>query len=307
MATATLLLPARSRFPAAALPGDVARALGRADRQRLEEGERTQLRRHFTLTPDHWPVAALTRQLDVGDAEGASWLRVDPAYVVPDMQGARMMGHGETLAPTAEDAAALLPALKPLFGDAGFLLDAPVPSRWYLRLPLEAKLPDFAEPDEVLGDDLFGYLPEGDLGRRWRALLTEAQVLLHQHPWNSGRIAQGKPAINSLWFWGGGRLPHAVTSPHVQVRSRDPLLRALARAVGADVDDRQQVDALVDLRQLRSLDQLGGDAIRPLLAAIARGELDRLLLDFADGTRYAIARGQRWRFWRRPVAALSDD
>ncbi len=305
MATATLLLPARSRFAAAPLPDDVAKALGRAERSVAGPGERAQLHRHFQLQPEAWAVAALTRQFDVGDADESVWLRADPANVVPDMQGARMMGHGDTLRPELADAMHLLPALQPLFAGYGFVLDAPVPSRWYLRLPPGTTLPAFDEPDDVLGDDLFAHLPEGDAGRRWRALLTEAQVVLHQHEWNRQRVADGKRAINSLWFWGGGVLPQAVTTRHAQVRSRDALLRALAQAAGLQGDGEQTVDALVDLRQLRSLEQLGNDAIRPLLAAIARGELKRLVLDFEDGVRFDIDKAQRWRFWKKP-AQLHD-
>ncbi len=301
MATATLLLPARSRFPAAPLPDDVAKALGRAERSSVDGGERAQLQRHFQLQPAQWPVAALTRQLDVGDAGDAIWLRADPANVVPDMQGARMMGHGDTLRPDAEDVAQLLPALQPLFAGFGFILDAPVPSRWYLRLPPGTTLPDFHSPDDVLGDDLFAHLPDGDAGRRWRALLTEAQVVLHTHGWNQQRVADGKRAINSLWFWGGGAMPQSVHTAHAQVRSREALLQALAKAAGLQADNEQQVDALVDLRQLRSLDQLGNDAIRPLLSALQRGELRRLVLDFEDGVRFEIDKGQRWRFWKKPV------
>ena len=300
MATATLLLPSRSRFPAAPLPDDVARALGRAACSSVQAGERAQLQRHFQLHPAHWPVAALTRQLDVGDAADAVWLRADPATVVPDMQGARMMGHGDTLRPEAEDVAQLLPALQPLFAGFGFSLDAPVPSRWYLRLPPGTTLPEFDGPDDVLGDDLFEHLPAGDAGRRWRALLTEAQVVLHTHDWNQQRVAAGKRAINSLWFWGGGQLPQAVQTAHAQVRSREALLQALAKAAGVLADGDQQVDALVDLRQLRSLDQLGNDAIRPLLTAVQRGELQRLVLDFEDGVRFEIDKSQRWRFWKKP-------
>ncbi|MNF16359.1 hypothetical protein D3C80_2193420 [compost metagenome] len=66
------------------------------------------------------------------------------------------------------------------------------------------------------------------------------------------------------------------------------------------------MDALVDLRQLRSLDQLTRDAITPLLDALARGELEELRLDFEDGTHYRILRGQRWRFWKKPLTALTD-
>jgi len=304
MATATLLLPARARLPGA-LPADaVARALARADRVHAQAGEQAQLQRHFSLDAGPWPVAALTRQLDAGDAAGATWVRADPAFVVPDMHGARMMAYGEALALEAEDLAALLPDLRPLFADAGFVLDAPEPSRWYLRLSPEAQLPEFAEPEAALGEDLFSHLPEGEAGRRWRALLTESQVLLHQHPWNRQRAARGKAPVNSLWFWGGGRLPAEVTSPHAQVRSREALLRALAKAAGVANDAGGRVDALVDLRHLRSLQQFSDDAVQPLLLAMSRGELDRLVLDFQDGETLSLTRAQRWRLWRRPWPGL---
>ncbi len=305
MASATLLLPSRSRLAGAPLPAPVGRALARADRQQGDAGERGQLRRHFQLIPDHWPVAALTRQLDVGDAPQLSWLRVDPAYVAPDMGGARMLSHGEALALTAEDAAQFLPALKPLFGDAGFILDAPVPSRWYLQLPLGSKLPAFAEPDQVLGEDLFAHLPEGDLGRRWRALLTESQVLLHNHAWNKVRTAQGKAPVNSLWFWGAGTLPDFVRTRHLQVKGSDITLRALALAAGVrPSNDAEQVDALLDLRHLRSVETFGSDALAPLLMALRSGELSELTLDFEDGASFSLKHSQRWRFWRRAMATL---
>lgn len=311
-AKATLLLPARSRFPGGTLPAQVATALGRADRSGGEAGESAQLRRHFQVQPEPWSAAALTRQVDAGDAAGSLWLRADPANVQPDMQGARLMASAETLRLEPADTAALLPALQPLFAGFGFQLDAPTPSRWYLRLPDDTPLPAFTAPDQALGDDLFEHLPEGDNGRRWRALLTEAQVALHQHPWNEQRLAQGRRAVNSLWFWGAGRLPQSVRTGHAQVRSRDALLQGLAAMAGVRVDgpgpdDSRAVDALVDLRQLRSLDQLTGEAIAPLLDAIGRGELRELLLDFEDGARFRIHRGQRWRFWKKPLAALGDE
>lgn len=311
-AKATLLLPARSRFPGGTLPAQVATALGRADRSGGEAGESAQLRRHFQVQPEPWSAAALTRQVDAGDAAGSLWLRADPANVQPDMQGARLMASAETLRLEPADTAALLPALQPLFAGFGFQLDAPTPSRWYLRLPDDTPLPAFTAPDLALGDDLFEHLPEGDNGRRWRVLLTEAQVALHQHSWNEQRVAQGRRAVNSLWFWGAGRLPRSVRTGHAQVRSRDALLQGLAAMAGVRVDgpgpdDSRTVDALVDLRQLRSLDQLTGEAIAPLLDAIGRGELRELLLDFEDGARFRIHRGQRWRFWKKPLAALHDE
>jgi hypothetical protein len=306
MASATLLLPARSRFAGQPLPAAFAKALAQADRQGGGVGEREQLRRHFQLIPDHWPIAALTRQLDAGDAAQSSWLRVDPAHVAPDMGGARMLSHGDALALTAEDTAQLLPALRPLFGDAGFALDAPRPSRWYLRLPRESKLPAFAAPDEVLGEDLFAHLPEGDLGRRWRALLTETQVVLHNHPWNAMRASLGKPAVNSLWFWGAGALPDFVRTHYRQVKGNEIVLRALADAAGVagTTGDAEEVDALVDLRHLRDLALVADEAVQPLLAAVRKRELQSLTLDFEDGAIFQLHRDQRWRIWRKPLAKL---
>jgi len=293
-ATATLLLPPRARFAGQSLPAAAARALGRADRlPRGEAGERAQLLRHFDLLPRGWPIGAITRQADARDAAGAAWLRADPAYVRPDLNGARLLAIGEALRLEQADSDAFLPALRPLFGDAGVPLDAPVPTRWYLRLPREAMLPAFAGPDEALGADMFEHLPEGAEGRRWRALLSEAQVVLHNHPRNGERAARGLPPVNSLWFWGGGVLPDHVRSPHGQVRTHDAVLQALADASKAEGEG----SVLVDYRALATFDKrfLGW------LDAAARGDIQRVVLDFADGARYAIAPRQRWRLWRKPI------
>lgn len=305
MACATLLLPARSRLPEAAVAAPVARAFDRAVAVHGSAGEQAQLARHFRLADAGWPVAALTRQRDAGDAQDGVWLRADPCHVAPDMHGARMLGHGPTLALEAADAQAFAPVLQGLFADAGLVFDAPAADRWYIKLPSDAQLPVFASPEDVLGDDLFGHLPHGESGRRWRALLSEAQVLLHAHPHNAQRVAQGQRAVNSLWFWGAGALPSSVSTPHQQVRSPDPLVLALAAAAGVAVTEpitggQATGDVLVDLRQLRSLQQLADGAVQPLLAALARGELKRVQLDFEDGLQLQLDRHQRWKFWARP-------
>ena len=305
-ATATLLLPERARFAGQPLPAPAARVLGRADRlPKGEPGERAQLLRHFDLLPRGWPVAALTRQAAANDAAGAAWLRADPAYVRPDLNGARLLAIGEALRLTQADVDAFLPSLRPLFGDAGFPLDAPTPSRWYLRVPREAKLPAFAGPDEALGADLFEHLPEGGEGRRWRALLSEAGVVLHNHPRNAERAARGLPPVNALWFWGGGVLPDHVRSPHAQVRSNDLLLQALANAAsrGSDAGSGSVLvdSVLVDYRALAAPDE----GFLGWVAATERGDIAQLNLDFADGARIAVNRGHRWRFWRRPMQDLA--
>jgi hypothetical protein len=314
VARLVLLLPEGARLQGR-LPEPVARALGRADTFAPgEPGEQAQLRRHFDLLPRGWPVAALTRQLDAGDAALAAWVRADPAHVRPDINGARLLACGSGLGMDADDCRALLPALRPLFGDAGFPIDAPHPERWYLRLPRESRLPRFAMPEQALGADLFEQLPDSDgapEGRRWRALLSEAQIVLHNHPWNASRAASGKAPVNSLWFWGGGILPDHVSAGGLeQVSSDAVLLRALATAAGCRVASSASfalpgADTLCDLRTERDLTSLASRWLAPALAAIADGDLGELQLDFADGAGMQVERRQRWRLWRRPLPNLA--
>ena len=53
-----------------------------------------------------------------------------------------------------------------------------------------------------------------------RMLLNEVQVLLHQHPLNAARQTRGLPPVNSVWFWGAGRLPAPGPSPTAAWRAR---------------------------------------------------------------------------------------
>ena len=306
-ASATLLLPPRSRFGGQALTPEVAKPLGRADRQSVEAGERAQLQRHFELLPRGWPVAALTRAFDANDAPASTWLRADPAYVRPDINGARLLASGDALQLDVVEAEAFIAALRPTFGDAGMPIDAPRPARWYLRLPREAKVAAMTAPSEALGADLFEHLPEGPEGRRWRALLSEAQVLLHQHPMNAERMAAGKPPVNSLWFWGGGVLPDHVTTAHAIVHSNEITVRSLAQVAGShgeDLPTRFAGTGLFDLREMRDLHQLCDLWLDPAFDAVRDGLLASVHVDCEDGTDWTLLRSQRWRFWRKPHGAF---
>ena len=313
MNSVTLLLPERARFGGQRLSEAFGRRLGRADRS-VEAGG--QAARVFDILPRGWPVAAVTRQRDVGDAMLGAWLRADPAYVRPDINGARLLAYGEALALSERDSAALLPALKPLFGDAGFPIDAPTPTRWYLALSREARLPRFASPEQALGEDMFQHLPgvegDGPEGRRWRALLSEAQVLLHNHPHNAQRIAVGLAPINSLWFWGGGVLPDHVRSEYGEVRSDDEALTAFGAQAGIVAGELPSAWSagegarLFDLRGARDVTPLQRDWFEPIGLALDAGALERVSLAFADGERFEFARSQRWRFWRKPLRSLQD-
>ena len=298
-----LLLPERRRFAGQALSKDVAALLGRADAMPLQSsGERAQLLRHFDLLPRGWPMAAITRQSDKGDAAGQSWLRANPVFIRPEMMGARLMAWGN-LGLSGDEADALLQPLRPLFGDAGFPISATDPERWYLMLPADTRLPDFPSPVDALGGDMLAYLPEGNDARRWRSLANEAQVILHNHPRNQARIAAGLPPVNSLWFWGGGRLPDSVRCNYSSVPGAGDELLALAELAGTRLQRTETGSTLADLRRQRDWSEVEHAHLLPGIASLKQRH-GSMLLDFADGAVFRMDGSQRWRLFRRPVTRL---
>lgn len=303
-----LWLPALARFDAT---HPLRRLLARADR--LADGPSGYLAglAAWFDTPHPLPAAALTRELVAGDAGDALWLCADPAWVEPDISGARLLACGQ-LQLTDAEAAALAQPLAPLFDEQGMQLVVTTPDRWHLRLPPGTAVPDFPAPEQALGENLLQHLPHGPEGRRWRILQNELQVALHQHPLNIRRRAAGKPPVNNLWLWGAGVLPAQVRTALRGVVSDDPLLRGLAARSGIAHHPRASSSAsgaaafpvgepadlppgwLLDLQDL-PVDAIA-DARWPAIDTLARRR--PLRLTFANGERWEHRPWHRWRFWR---------
>lgn len=313
MPAIALLLPRVERLPAPLRDADglLARWVARADAAEDQlAGSLPAWRSVLNWPGQSLSIAALTRAHDVGDAVGSTWIRADPAHVRADMSTARMLACGE-VGLTVDEVAAFLRELKPLFGDSGFVLDAPCPQRWYLRALTAADVPDGADPDDVIGDDLKLHLPQGAAGRRWRMLFNEVQVILHNHPVNKVRVARGAVGVNGLWFWGAGQLPDWVRSPYRAVISNQPALQTMARIGGMAHAAREPAQltgvlakpdeerlAIIDLADLRDA-TLTTDWLEPIDAALRRGALDHVELVFESGERVRVRSSYRWRFWRR--------
>jgi hypothetical protein len=252
------------------------------------------------------PVAALLREYFAHDAGENLWLGADPAYVRVEAHGARLLACGGELQLTREEAEGLAQPLRPLFGDVGAPLEITSPTSWALRLPPGAQLPAFVAPEEALGADLLEHLPQGDAGRRWRALFNEAQIILHSHPVNAARRERGLMPINALWFWGAGALPMWVKSSLTLAISDDPLVHALATRAGVAIaavapstldQVRRGSDTLLDLRS-----QQAGQIESTWVSCLQRlrgGRAKVAVLAFVSGERFRIRPWHRLRWWRR--------
>ncbi len=262
-----------------------------------------RLAAHFQGDDGELPIAALTRNYLHGDAGEGAWLCADPAWVQPDMNGARLLACGQ-MQLDDEEAEALAEPLRPLFAEAGIALELSSPDRWHLRLPDGLALPPFDPPELAMGEDLFLHLPQGAEGRTWRILFNDVQVTLHQHPVNAARRARGLPPVNSLWLWGGGRLPSSWRSDLRGVIGDDLVLLAMARRAGAAVRERH-VEALAEAGPgwLLDLQDIAADQLESIWWPALQARLRRQALQLvcADGQRCLLKPWHRWRFWRRAV------
>lgn len=259
------------------------------------------LAHHFVGVTPELPAAAITRQFLAGDAGHDIWLSADPGWVQPDMNGVRLMACGH-MQLSASEAQALADTVRPVFDEAQMQLEVSAPDHWHVRVPVGTSLPHFATPEQALGEDLVDHLPPGAEGRRWRVMLNDLQVTLHQHPLNTQRRGRGQSPVNCVWLWGGGRLADPPASNLFGVISDDVLLRALAAHAGVAEQARTApaiaaatAGWLIDLQDLPAREL--ADHWWPALSAVLAEQT--VLLHFASGERWCRKPWHRWRIWRR--------
>lgn len=281
------LLPERRRF-AGQSPGI---RFGKRFARMVESlgvpGETAQLQRHFQCLPSPWAMAALCRQAEFGDASDGLWMRADPIHLRIEMRGARVMAW-DTLQISEQDSLAMFNALRPVFGDAGYVLSQGVGGGFYIKIARGTPVPEFTPAPEILGSDLYAILPDD---RKWTALFNECQIILHNHPVNDNRMLQGLMPVNGLWFWGPGALPQKLRHPYGEIASNAWDLKALAAfpVDEVDVDDARAARVLVDCRQMRHWPEI--EALLPFHESFR--------LDFSDGAAWDWKPPFKWYFWRR--------
>ena len=200
--------------------------LGRGSRQPCAaEGVEAALCEALGITRQQdWPLAPATLRADGGVAGDAYWLRADPVHLRV-MRDRIVLADSESLELSRQEADALATSIGDHFGAELSPLSLH-PQRWYLRFPTAPRL--VTTPLSVaVGRDIEPLLPHGRDAMRFRTLSNELQMLLHAHPVNQAREARGELAVNSLWLWGGGRLPACAAFPS-PIYARNAEAQALA-------------------------------------------------------------------------------
>ena len=233
----TLVLPNLLDAPPAALGAADAPALARllstaADPILEPDGPLAIACANIGITKQNdWPVAPWLARAAGMDPGSRYWLCADPVTLDVGRAEVRLAGVVSDL--DAADGIALLSSLRAQFASDGIEFLEGGPGRWWVTLAEPQQL-ETSPPDAVLGKPLIANLPRGADAARWRRWQSEIQMLLFEHPVNRLREGSGLRPVNDVWMWGGGTLRERNSAaPVAAVFTQTPLVRDLARAVGA--------------------------------------------------------------------------
>jgi hypothetical protein len=273
----------------------VARA---GDPSRVEDW-RTEAFRVIAPSAQRLPSIAAAIVPEVGSgADPAAWACIaTPVHLSAGMRSVTMAADGIlNLAPG--EAAALTADFNRVFGGAGVRLSV---GRGALLSCLFDDRIEAAtrDPEEVAGNDVFGFQPTGRDGARLRRLMSEMEMWLFDHAVNRARSSQERQPVTGLWLWGGGPTGEALPPVRGWCAGQDPLFAAFGseheypRAAGGGV--------VVCAEQPGSNEWLDVERrwLVPAITALGSGRLKRLDLSAAD-RRFSVGKGSNLRFWRRP-------
>ena len=167
-------------------------------------------------------------------------------------------------------------------------------------------------------------LPVGEGAPALRRLSAEMEMWLHEHSVNTARMRRGEPPVAALWLWGGGAPPAARPAARREIVDAafglDAFVGGLWRLAGGEtspmpVDSAavigepraQRALGVVEVTELlhanaswpltQAVAEIDRRLISPSLAALHRGELDRVVL-LANDRSLSMRATHRWRLWR---------
>jgi hypothetical protein len=234
----------------------------------------------------------------------------DPVYLEPRLDHICLHAKAaETL--SESDFRHLVDQLQAVLGDGDDYGFARLGAHGYLRA--NRPVATAAVPPQVVHLELPNeHLPENGDTARYRQLVSEVEMALHDHGVNRRRHAAGLQPINCLWFWGGGYAPEQVEEPLPPLFADEPLLLGYWLSKAGRIDEwpggiapcfAAAASGFVAAVPDEANDALLEQCLDELRSLLRSRRLSRLTLLFRDGFEATVLPAHRWRFWRfRPPA-----
>jgi hypothetical protein len=295
-------------------------------------GDKTTLHEGWRACTAHWlglpqyareaPASIAAAALLDAPADRAVWLAT-PLHLVAGLTSLHFDRRSILRLPRAE-LEELTSSFRDTFRGSGFDLHPLETGELLLSGPPVAAPTNTTEPARMLLTSVAESLPAGEGAPALRRLGAEIEMWLHDHRINNERARRGAPPVATLWVWGGGapavsRAAHSREIADVAFGS-DAYVQGLWRIAGGEthpmpvdwtavigepraqrvlsvVEVAELLHANVSWRLADAVADIDRRLISPSVAALRRGELDRLVL-LANDRSLSLRAADRWRLWR---------
>lgn len=256
---------------------------------------------------DEYPSAAVIRTAVSGERAGGFWLRAEPIHFAAGLDRLTTVPLRGAARMSAAERAALSPTLVEHLQGTGFELHDGAEGEWLLRSePLQVQT---VSPDFAAANPMEQILPRGHDAGGLRRLMTEMQMLLHEHAVNAQRQARGLPALNAIWLHGEGMLSDVKAKSLPAACGDDVYLRGVYRlhdqSVSARPADAAELLKRVAGPTLAVLDPIEQEDfetrwLAPLSRALLSGAIARLTV-ILDEWQVTTDRAALFKLWRREL------
>ncbi|HEY6644013.1 hypothetical protein [Povalibacter sp.] len=285
--------------------GSVARRWVRTDAKSSLQPWQRGLLDVLGIAPDSVGSAAVSMS-----GHDGYWFAAEPVHFAAGLDRLTFLTLTEEARVTDAERSELFETLSSSFTSGDFVLQA-AGGEWFVRAarPLQVVT---STPEAASSNELQSVMPRGADSPVVRRVMTEMQMLLHEHPVNEARARRGLPAINAVWLWGSSvPLESSMSSEFPAAFGSRAFLHGLYRRSDQSVGELPQnpevllqsiaraprAIAVVPEADLESFDS---HWLSPLSAALAQGRLSRLDI-ILDEWHIDVRRGDLRRFWRRAL------
>jgi len=207
----------------------LARLLAKAHIAELDVPLEALVCRQFGLREEgDFPIAAISAAADGLEVSNQYWLRVDPVHFVMQ-RDCFSLNEPVPLPLHPAHSAQMVASLNAYFVQDGLLFCIGKSGAWYLRANESTQITTTL-PSVAMGKNVHHFMLQGIDSAKWKSILNEAQMLLHDHLANEAREFSGELMVNSVWLSGGGVIPAYRALPHDVdlIMANDVLNRGLA-------------------------------------------------------------------------------
>ena len=239
-------------------------------------------------------VAAAALCADRGAVDAAWVCAATPVHYVAEMTTVRLAKDG-MLSLTPAGAETLAADFNRVWKGSGIRMTAARSAQLFCIFDRTLEVVT-RDPEDVLGRHIEEFLPTGVDSGSLRQLISETEMWLFEHEANRARPELNLPAINGLWFWGGGA-PIA-SLPLVQGWAAGDDLFFSAFNGPRDDTFANGVIAAACAPGSDQWQQVESRWLKPAAEKLRAGRISRLQISAADRCFTVTARGLR-RFWRK--------